>query len=138
MQLEGMGAGLGAGLQVGWPALGQGLGPLEVGPRLGPALGLGPRLGPLLGLGPRQGPLLGLGPRLGPLLGLGPRLGPPLGLGPVVGPPLGLGPLLGSHRRAVHRLLVGPPAPLALTHLYLRVGEGLQGRRAAPRSPRRR
>ena len=58
MQLEGMGPGLGAGLQVCWPALDQGLVPLEVGPRLGPALGLGPRLGPPLGLGPRLGPPL--------------------------------------------------------------------------------
>ena len=88
MQLEGIVAGLGARLQVGWRALGQGLGPLEVGPRLAPLPGLGPRLGP----------------------------------------PLGLGPLLESHRRAGHRLLVGPPAPLALTYLYVRVGEGLQGR----------
>ena len=123
-----MGAGLGARLQAGWPALGQGLGPLEVGPRLGPALGLGPR----------QGPLLGLGPRLGPLLELGLQLGPLVGLVPLVGPPLGMGPLLGSHRRAVHRLLVGPPAPPTLTHLYQRVGEDLQGGRAAPRSPRQR
>ena len=74
MQLEGMGAWLGAGLQFGLPALGQGLGPLEVGPRPGP----------VLGLRPRRGPPLGLGLRLGPLMGLGSWLGPPLGLGPLM------------------------------------------------------
>ena len=67
-------AGLGAGLQFGLPALGQGLGPLEVGPRPAPALGLRPRRGPSLGLGPWLGPLQGLGLRLGPPLGLGPLM----------------------------------------------------------------
>ena len=117
-QLEGVGA----GRRVGQPRRGQGL---VVG-RLGPPLGLGTRLGQPLGLVPRLGPPLGLGPQLGPTLGLGPRLGPSLGLGPLHRP----------HRLAVHRLLVCPPAPLALTRLNLWVGEGLQGRRAAPRSPR--
>ena len=91
-------------------------------------------LGQLEGVGaglqvvqPTRGQELVVG-RLGSLLGLRARLGQPLGRVPRLGLPLGSGPLHRPHRLAVHRLLVCPPALLALTRLNLWVGEGLQGR----------
>ena len=133
-----LGPSVGFGPQLGPPL---GLGPrpgvalLRLGPRQGLALGLGPRQGPTLRRGLGLGPAPGLGPRLGPSLRLGPGLGLAPGLGPRLGPPLGVGPLLGPHCRGVDRPLVCSPAPLTWTRMYLRVGEGLQGRRAAPRRP---
>ena len=88
---------------------------------VGARLQVGPlRLEPPLGLGPQLGSAQGLGPRLGFAHGLGPRLGPPLRLGP--------------RGRLVHHPL-GSPAHLTWTRLQLRVGEGLQGKRAAPHRP---
>ena len=85
---------------------------------------------------------------MGPELGLGPRLGPPLGprsrlglqrlveIGPLPGPPDHLH-LVGArpHCRVGHRPLVGYLLRLTRTHLYVRVREGLQGKRAGPDRP---
>ena len=85
---------------------------------------------------------------MGRELGLGPRLGPPLGprrwlglqrlveIGPLLGAPdhLHLGGA-GPHCRVGHRPLVGCLLRLKRMHLYVRVGEGLQEKRAGPDKP---
>ena len=85
-----------------------------------------------------MGPELGLGPWLGPPMVPRPRLGLQrlVEIGPPLGPPdhLHLGGA-GPHCQVGRRPLVGCLLRLTRMHLYVRVGEGLHGKRAGPDRP---